>query len=184
MSLHVVTMAVPSGEQLDPEHEDGYWRVTPLTRLRETRALARAMQVTWLPPYVPRFARTQGRPGVWDTAVNGYLRATPVRALRWHFNDSARLAADCTSCRVLALAAAFKSAHSAVQWADMGEIGAWPMALRLDARRLADRFAALAIALWCPSCDDAPAASRGMFCLWCERQAPAPPGLALQRRAA
>lgn len=183
MSRRVVTMSAPADEQLDPTSPDGYWGVSPAARLRDTRDLARAMQVAWLPPYVPRYTRTQGTRGTWDTAVGGYLRATAVRAMRWHFNDTARLADTCTSCRVVALASDFKARDPAVRWADMGETSDWPMALRVDARRLEDRFTALSTALWCPACDDMPAASRGLFCLWCERQAAAPLP-AVQRKAA
>jgi hypothetical protein len=141
------------------------------------------MQVPWLPPYVPRYDKAHTGRG-WETTVGGYLRATPARALRLHFGDSARLADDCTSCRVLSLAAQWKAVDDDVRWADMGDVSGWPMALRVDARRLEERFAAVAIALWCPACDDAPAASPSRYCLWCERQAPMPATAHGVRRAA
>lgn len=183
MSQHIVTMSAPVEEQIGGDGPDGTWRMSPRDRLRATRTMAVAMSATWLPPYVPRYDRSQGRGG-WETTVGGYLRATTIRALRWHFGDSARLASDCLSCRVLALAAAFKERAPDVQWADMGDVAAWPMALRLDARRLEERFAAVSSALWCRACDDAPSASAGRWCLWCERQGDVPATMGDARMAA
>lgn len=199
MTRRLVTMVAPKAEQLDGDAPDGWWPLSPRARLRATRDLAKSMQVPWLPPYVPRFDRVYHdgqpvlspsgdllitRPMGWETTVGGYLRATPVRALRLHFEDSAGMAADCKSCRVLTLAARWKDIDADVRWADMGDMAAWPMALRVDARRLNERLAVVALALWCRACDDAPSASRARYCLWCERQGWMPGAVPVLRVAA
>lgn len=162
MSAFVVAVRVPRSDHLGLDDPDGAWRMTPRARMATVRSMAKAMQVTPLAPYV-RIG--QGL---------GVVRATAVRALRRQFGDGAALASECLSCRTLSLAAAYKVIDPSVRWADMSELNEWPMALRVDARRLAERFTVLASALWCRACDSEPAASAGLWCLWCEHHANPP----------
>lgn len=162
MSALVVALRVPRSDHLAPDDPDGAWRLTPRARMMATRSMATAMGVTYLAPYV-RVGHDRG-----------LVRATGIRALRRYFNDSAAMAAECASCRTMALAAAYKAVDASVRWADMGELNEWPMALRVDARRLDERFIALASALWCGACDNEPAASAAGWCVWCESHANPP----------
>ena len=162
MSALVVALRVPRSDHLALDEPDGAWRLTPRARMMATRSMATEMGVTFLAPYV-RVGHDRG-----------LVRATGIRALRRYFNDGAAMAAECASCRTMALAAAYKAVDASVRWADMGELNAWPMSLRVDARRLAERFIALASALWCRACDNEPAASAAGWCVWCEYHASPP----------
>ncbi len=180
----IVTITAPRVEQIEGDAPDGYWKVPVRRRLRDTNQRAQAMQLTWLPPYIPQ-KTAEKIDGKWvRDQVTGYLRATSLRALRLHFDDSASVAQECGSWRVLHLAATWKLADPAIKWADMGDLARWPMALRVDAKRVSSRIAALAVATWCIECDDAPWASRTMRCLWCEHQGGPPVYPAAAARAA
>jgi hypothetical protein len=167
-----VSLQVPASEWLDAETPDGWARTTVGDRLRATQRRADALGATWLPPYVPRPVRDRVDVGgrvAWRTVGRRYVPATAVRALRWHFEDSASDASECRSVACLRLMAAWKATEPTVRWADAGEIAAWPVAWRVDAQRLIDRFAALATGTWCVWCDDTPAANGRGACRWCER---------------
>lgn len=166
--MRVVSMMAPTIEAIPSDEPVGYWRWTVSDRLRATRGRADQMGRVWLPPFVPRYQRSETVTGGWVTGVVGYLRATPVRAMRRAFGDTARDGDQCGSTRALDLSSAWKQEEPAVRWADMGDPDAWPIAWRVDAARLADRFAQLARATWCMECDDAVWASASLRCLTCE----------------
>lgn len=173
----LVSIVVPRAEWRQETEVDGHYPITIRARLQDTFTRARAMGLTWLAPYVPQYARERVGDARWQTRATpgGFLQATAIRALRLHFGDSRSAASECASVRLLQLAAHWKLLDASVRWADMGVVDAWPIALRVDAQRLAPRFAALATATWCLECDDAPWASGTQRCLWCERIGPPPP---------
>lgn len=167
----LVSMQVPRAEWLSEHDPDGYWRLTVRERLRTTHARAKAMGLVWLTPYLPQYGRERVGGDRWRTGAtpDGFVRATAVRAIRRHFDDHGSDATQCPSVRTLQLSVAFRVMDPAARWADMGDANSWPMALRVDATRLASRFAVLATGTWCVECDIAPWASTTRRCLWCER---------------
>lgn len=181
-----VTIGVPRDEWLGVEQPDGYYRVRVADRLQQTRFMAMGMGMTWLSPYIPRYTKSAyGESQQWRNEAAGVVRATSLRALRYHFNDSGRTAERCGSCRVLSLVGQWKETNPEIRWPDVGDIGAWPIALRVDAQRVEDRLSVVANATWCTACDSAPWASTTQRCIWCEHQGGPPQSLAVPvKRAA
>lgn len=169
----IVSLHVPSEEWLDAATPHGWARLAVGDRLRVTQRTAAAMGRAWLPPYVPRAVRgvvpVGGGRDAWRTVDRRYVEGTAVRALRWYFGDSEPDATRCPAVACLSLVASWKEVEPATRWADVGDVSAWPVRWRVDAKRLADRMAVLADGTWCVWCDNAPWASAALSCLWCEQ---------------
>jgi hypothetical protein len=177
-------LTISGQDTLYDEHAaDGYWGRTVAQRLHDTASLAARLGRLALPPYIPRYKRLELARG-WETQLLGYLRATPLRAVRHWVGEYPRERAECVAWRVLALVAQVKLEHPTIRWADLGRLAAWPVAYRLDAKRLRERLGPLTTATWCIACDDAPWASSTRLCLWCERQGAPPRAMRLVERAA
>lgn len=167
------------------DDRDGYWRVTVEQRLRDTERLAARLERVYLPPYVPNM-HPMRVPGGWETRSLGLVRASTIRAVRWLVGEYATERTDCVGWQVLALVDALRREEPGLRWADLGRLAAWPIALRLDAKRLRGRLGPLTRATWCRWCDDAPWASGTRSCLWCERQGRRPvavPDVPMRRAA-
>jgi hypothetical protein len=156
------------------DDRDGYWGRTVGWRLRETERLASRLRRLWLAPYVPLYTREQTDSDGWQTTTRGLVRASAIHAVRHWVGEYPREREACVAWRVLQLVAAAKQDDPTRRWADLATLAAWPVGLRLDAKRLRGRLGPLTQGTWCAACDDAPWASTTRLCLWCERQG-APP---------
>ena len=160
-------------DAIAPRAHDGYWGLTVRDRVAQVRRLAAALERVVLLPYVPARARVR-TPDGWLWQPRGLVRATSMRALREWVGEFPADPRDCVAAKVLRLVDAAKAEDPSLRWADLARLAAWPIALRVDAKRLGARIGPLARATWCVACDDAPWASRTRHCLWCERIAPPP----------
>jgi hypothetical protein len=169
----VLTLSQRSTTYQDDD-PDGYWGRLVSWRQHQTARLAQRLGRLWLAPYVPLFVREQTDHDSWQTTTRGLVRAFALHAVRHWIGAYPRERDACVAWRVLQLVAAAKHDDPARRWADLAVLAAWPVALRLDARRLRARLGPLTQGTWCLACDDAPWASTTCLCLWCERQGPPP----------